>query len=269
MRQYRVKTIRALERGLDVLQVLQDASAASLHDLHRATGLPKATLTRILLTLEQSGLIWQRIADGAYRPSHTLHERGRHLDDTDHLVEAASPVLERLCRRVNWPSILAVPRLHYMEVIETNYPRAYFHHIVLGPIGFRINMLRSATGRAYLAFCDEPEREAVLERLRASTQPGDAIAHRGAYVTRVLNETRRRGYGLRDPDFGGDYDRPRRDSDDGRHSLAVPIVVGKSVIGVVNLTWIAKVASVREIVAKHLGHVQEAAADIAGRLARG
>ncbi|MFN8838211.1 MAG: helix-turn-helix domain-containing protein, partial [Burkholderiales bacterium] len=68
MRATRVKTIRALDRGLDVMLRLHEMRAASLHDLHRATALPRATLTRILLTLEQRGLVWQRIADGAYLP---------------------------------------------------------------------------------------------------------------------------------------------------------------------------------------------------------
>jgi hypothetical protein len=48
-----------------------------------------------------------------------------------------------------------------MAVIETNRPRSYLSHIPLGPIGFRINMLRSASGRAYLAFCGESERIAA------------------------------------------------------------------------------------------------------------
>src|SRR5438046_261262 len=83
--------------------------AASLHDLHRATGIPKPTLTRILYTLYRQGLVWQRMADGAFLPSHLMLQRGR-LDDTAWLVEIASPVLERLCERVMWPSVLSVPR---------------------------------------------------------------------------------------------------------------------------------------------------------------
>lgn len=266
MRATRVKTVRALERGLAVLLRLHEARAASLNDLHRSTGLARATLTRILLTMERQGLVWQRIADGAYLPSHSLQMHARHPDETDSLVEVASPVLEELCGRIRWPSILAVPRLHYMEVIETNSRRSYFDHIPLGPIGFRINMLRSATGRTYLAFCDAKEREAVLERLRASNSPGDAFAHDRRWVARVLAETRRRGYGVREPGFGGHYDRPRREVDDGRNSIAVPIVVGGTVIGCLNLTWLNRVTTVGRIVEQHLPALQQAASRIAGRM---
>ena len=64
-----VKSIRALERGLDVLQALQTGPGAGLKDLHEITGLPKATLLRILRTLGERNLVWQRMADGAYLPS--------------------------------------------------------------------------------------------------------------------------------------------------------------------------------------------------------
>ena len=104
----------------------------SLHDLFLATYLPKATLTRLIVTLEKRGMVWQRLADGAYMASHTLRPRAPQLSDKNYLVEVASPVMERLCRKVNWPSVLAVPRLDCMEVIETNRPKSYFSNVPVG-----------------------------------------------------------------------------------------------------------------------------------------
>jgi IclR family transcriptional regulator, mhp operon transcriptional activator len=262
----RVKTIRAVTRAIEVLQIVQASGGVSLNDIYRELGLPKATLLRILLTLQDAGLVWQRIVDNAYLASYSLKENARHLDDVSHLVEVASPILSQLTRRVDWPSILAVPRLDHMEVIETNSPHSYFHHIPLGPIGFQINMIMSATGRAYLAFCSDRERAAVLSRLRHSQRPGDAAAKDDAWVKRVLSATRKRGYGVRDPMFGGDFDRPRRQWDDGRDSIAVPIIVEERVLGIINLTWIQKVTSRREIVMKHVNELGQAAKSIAARL---
>jgi IclR family mhp operon transcriptional activator len=266
MTTYKIKTIRALDRGLEVLAFLQAARAASLHDMHLATGLPKATLIRIVATLEQRGLIWQRIADGAHLPSHLLSARVPQPSSEERMAEAASPVLARLCRKVRWPSIVAVPRLDCMEVLETNAAQSYFHHIPLGPVGFRVNMLRSATGLAYLAFCNQSERQAILNRLRASPDPGNALARSPAVVDRLLEETRRQGFGHRVPDFGGHFDLPRCNWDDGRSSIAVPIRVAGEVVAAVNLTWIRKVAELRQIVATCLDPLRAAAAEIAGRL---
>lgn len=267
MRAYKVKTIRALERGLDVLAILQKSHAASLHDLYRETGLPKATLIRVLVTLEKKGLIWQRLADDAFLPSYQVRERQPHLSNEDYLVEVASPIMGELCVKVDWPSILAVPRLEHMEVIETNRPKSYFHHIALGPIGFRVNMLRSATGRAYLAFCSASEREATLERLKNSHDPGNFLARRHGMVEQILAETRALGYGTRYHDYGGHYDSSRNIIDDGRNSIALPISVEGDVIAVMNLTWINKVTDVEKIVQLHLAELKQAASRVAGLLA--
>ncbi len=260
-----VKIIRALNRGFDVLQAVQSSKAVSLHDLHLATSLPKPTLLRILKTLIGRDLIWQRIADGAYIASDTFSKAGT-ADEETHLAEAAAPVLADLCRRVRWPSILAVPRLDHMVVIETNRPMSYFNYILNAPLGFRINMLRSASGRTYLAFCSPKERAAILGRLRNSARPGDVLARKPAKLNQILADTRKRGYGTRDADFGGNYDLPRSRADDGRNSIAMPVHVGDGIVGCVNLTWVAKVASVKIIADKFFPELGKAAKTIGSRM---
>ena len=266
MRHYKVKPIQSLERGLHVLAKLREMRAASLHDLHRATGIPKPTLTRILYTLYRQGLVWQRMADGAFLPSHLMLQRGR-LDDTAWLVEIASPVLERLCERVMWPSVLSVPRLDHMEVVETNSPRAYFDELPAGPIGFRANLLRSASGRAYLAFCPDAEREAVLRRLRDRDVVGHELARDPVAVRRIVAATRRRGYSVRAPDFGGHYSKTRRELDDGRSSIAMPVRSGGHVLACVNLTWRRKALRLTQVVDRYAGDLRTAVTAIEGRLA--
>ena len=266
MRHYKVKPIQSLERGLHVLAKLREMRAASLHDLHRATGIPKPTLTRILYTLYRQGLVWQRMADGAFLPSHLMLQRGR-LDDTAWLVEIASPVLERLCERVMWPSVLSVPRLDHMEVVETNSPRAYFDELPAGPIGFRANLLRSASGRAYLAFCPDAEREAVLRRLRDRDVVGHELAHDPVAVRRIVAATRRRGYSVRAPDFGGHYSKTRLELDDGRSSIAMPVRSGGHVLACVNLTWRRKALTLTQVVDRYAGDLCTAVTTIEGRLA--
>jgi IclR family mhp operon transcriptional activator len=176
VRNYKVKPIGSLARGFQVLKALQEMRAASLHDLHQVTSIPKSTLTRILVTANREGLVWQRLADGAFLPSHTL-QRQRDVDGAAWLVEIASPVLEGLARRTSWPSVLSIPRLDYMEVLETNSRRTPFDDVRFGPTPFRANMLRSASGRAYLAFCPPAELEAVLRRLRDRPIPGHELSH--------------------------------------------------------------------------------------------
>ena len=266
MREYRVKSVEALARGLRVLGALEEMRAASLHELHTATGLPKSTLIRILYTCHQEGQVWQRMADGAFLLRHTGRRR-QPPDDADWLAELASPVLERLCDTVRWPSVLSVPRLHYMSVVETNSRRAYFDALPEHPVDFRANMLRSASGRAYLAFCPEQERAAVLRRLREPDVPGHELAHDPDAVRQIVETTRRRGYGVRAPDFGGDYALTRAEVDDGRDSIAMPIVVDGHVFGCVNLTWRNTAMTVKQVTKWHLDDLRAAVTEIRDRAA--
>ena len=67
-----VKTIRALERGLDVLESFQIHPTCTLQDIHRTTQIPKPTLLRILETLQRAGVVTRRLGDGRYRISSNL-----------------------------------------------------------------------------------------------------------------------------------------------------------------------------------------------------
>lgn len=269
MRDYQVKPIAALARGLETLLALHQLRGATLHELHQHTGIPKATLTRILYTCHQQGLVWQRVADGAFLPSRT-RLGGFEADDADRLVEIASPVLAQLSETVMWPSVLSVPRRDAMEVVETNSPRAYFDDVPFGrgpPVGFRANMLRSASGRAYLAFCPAVDREAVLKSLRDRDVAGHELAQRPQHLDEILQATRTRGYSVRSPDFGGDYAETRATVDDGRNSIAMPVRVHDRVVACVNLTWRRRVLSAEQAVARHLDDLRDAVTTIEQRLA--
>jgi len=266
MREYRVKAIHALARGLDVLKVLQKMRCASLHELHRQTGIPKSTLTRILLTLHQQGFIWQRVADGAFLTSYLEFQRFPQPDEANWMVEVASPLMQALCERVKWPSVLSSPRLDYMEVVETNSPNSYFDEIPLGPVGFRANMLRSASGRAYLSFCASEERDVILQRLREKDMPGNLLARDRKAIDNLVKTTRQNGYAVREPDFGGDYDRGRQHVDDGRESIAMPIIVSNTVFGCLNITWRSHVLTMEQAIATLLPALRETVEVIGQRL---
>src|SRR5436853_235637 len=163
MRHYKVKTIQALERGVQVMAALREMRAASLHDLHLNTGIPKPTLTRILYTLYRQGLVWQRMAE--------------------------------------------------REVAG--------HELARDPVAMR----------------------------------------------RILEATRRRGFSVRAPDFGGHYSKTRREADDGRNSIAMPIGTGGHVLGCVNLTWRRKALTLTEVVQRYAGDLRTAVTTIENRLA--
>jgi IclR family transcriptional regulator, mhp operon transcriptional activator len=263
----RVETIRGLERGLQVLRFLHSEPISSLHDIHRATQISKPSLLRILNTLERAGVVARRLADGRYRLSvftDVVRKRDRH----DRVAEAAAPVLARLCKKVKWPSDLFVPAGICMERRETNLPHAPF--VLLGlqsQVGGKVGWLMTGVGRAYLAWCPEKEREAILRTLRKSNNPEDWLARDARRLDRVLSEVRHRGYATRDPIYvAGPYGGAR--VDDGAAAIAVALFDGRRVHGSINFRWIKTAFTVENFAARHLADLQDAAREIVGSLQR-
>lgn len=259
-------TLRGLERGLQVLEVLQSNPTSSLHEVYVSTKISKPSLLRILHTLERSGLVSRRLADGHYRLS-SFTRVARKRDRHDRVAEAAAPVLDRLCQRVKWPSDLFVPSGDHMERRETSraHSRFIIHSNQMNPVGQRVCWLMTGVGRAYLAFCPEQEREEILQRLRKSDKPEDWLAREPKRLDRILAETRQRGYGTRDPAFvGGTYG--GAPVDDGLAAIVVPLLDRTRVHGSINILWIKAAFTIEEFAARHLSDLKAAASEIVASL---
>ena len=263
-----MKTINALERGLDVLRKLNERHGQSLAELHAATGIPKPSLLRILDTLEASGFAWRAIGDGRYRRRFALILRPSIADELLAIGEIAAPFLENLRRKVIWPSDVLVFRDFRMELVETSRRQSTLG-VAMYPLGYRVEMFLSAPGRAWLAFCSDAEREAVLAD--AALNPPRLQRSRDVLrseLPAILDETRRLGYASRDPLFGGADDKDISVIDDRLDAIAVPLMAGGRVLATMNLVWPRKYRLKEQIVREHLADLQETAASIAAAFSR-
>jgi IclR family mhp operon transcriptional activator len=254
------KIIKSLERGLLVLQALQMQPDSSLQELFVFTGISKPSLLRILHTLARAGVVTRRLADGRYRIGATLSRAPSRREHRDRIAEAAAPILARLCERVTWPSDLMVPAGDHMEIRETSRARS---PILLQEerIGLPVNWLLTGVGRAYLAYCSARERQRITEMLRTSSKAEDRLAREPARLNAILAEVRARGYATRDPTHvGGWYGGPPHA--DGLISIAVPLLDGARVLGSLNIVWLKTAFSIEAFAARHLGELQDAAAEI-------
>jgi IclR family mhp operon transcriptional activator len=255
-----VPTIRSLERGLRVLQALQLQPGSSLHELFVLTGISKPSLLRILHTLESLGVAARRLGDGRYYIGSNLPRSGARSDRRNRLAEAAAPVLERLCARVSWPSDLMVPAGDHLEICETTRTRSPFL-MQNERIGLPVNWLLSAVGRAFLAFCQNEERQRILAVLRKSRKPEDRLAREPNRFNQILAEVRTRGYGTRDGSHvGGYYGGPPHA--DGLLAIAVPLRDGRRVLGAINMLWLRPAHTVEAFAARYLSDLKAAASEI-------
>jgi IclR family transcriptional regulator, mhp operon transcriptional activator len=261
MLEQKVKSVRALERGLDVLLEIQSRRAASLHELHKALGLSKATLLRMLVTLGGKGLVWQRLADGAYLPRNQNSVESL-ANSTGQIAEIASPHIETLSSIVAWPSVLAVPRLDHVEIIETNSPKFRLDAATLGPVGLKLSYIHTATGRAYLAACNSSERDAIIARLR----PKDASDESEQQLRAILDSAAQQGYSVREPTHPWTDRSKQMILRDGRRSMGVAVKVHGNPVASINITWLAKHSTSQEVIERHLGALQATARSIGDSL---
>ncbi len=256
--------IRSLARGLRVLRAVRALGRSTLHDIHRATGLPKPTLFRILTTLEQEGYVWRGMGDDLYRLSSRVLDLKEPISVSDIVAEFAAPFMDQLSAGAGWPSDIAVYQDGGMTIGETTRRRTplIINRLATAP---RVHMLMSSLGRAYLAFCREEEQRDILRLLQQSSDPYNRRSHDEAYVRDLVTEVREQGYALRQPG----YSVTRPDEDEfivQLHSIAVPVRTDDRLYGCLSLVWIAEAASETDIIRAHLARLKTTAKNIAAEL---
>jgi IclR family mhp operon transcriptional activator len=251
------ETLRGLERGLQVLDALSLSSGMTLRELHCNTNLPKPTLLRILATLEARGYVRRRIADGVWRRSARRSETGS-LQGL--LLDVGSSVLDDLCQRLRWPSDLAVYDEGAMMIIETTRKKSPYFINWTG-VGYRIPMLQTGLGRAWLSYCSDEERETILSDLRISSSPFDRAAKNPQLIDQLISETRTQGYGTRVQGFT-----LRKIGEEKTDGFAVPVIARDRIVGCMNVTWLVSALDQQTAVSRYLGEVQAAASKIGNEI---
>ncbi len=242
------RPIRALNRGLEVLTQLNRLERAPINTLAGAVRLPRTTTYRILETLRLAGYVVRDPHDDCYRPTIMVRALSEGFDDEAMVAHIAKPHLTALGAEIVWPVAIATPSGATMMIRETTdreSPLALERYSA----GVRVPMLGSAAGRAYLAFCGGPERDALLELLSRSSLPEDRLARSRAEVERLLNETRAQGFGM--------AQRPRRVSEE--TSLAIPVRVRDRVLATVTVRYAATAVPLRTAVEQFLPKMREVA----------
>ncbi len=245
------RPIRALNRGLEVLAVLNRLERAAINTLANAVELPRTTTFRILETLRLAGYVDRDPHDDCYRPTVMVRALSDGFDDEAMLAYVAKPHLAALGTQLVWPVAIATPAGAAMLIRETTdyqSPLALERH----GAGVRVPMLSSAAGRAYLAFCSAPQRDALLELLARSSLPEDRLARDRPDVDRLLQETRTQGFGM--------AQRARRISEE--TSLAIPMRAQERIVATIAVRFAASAVPLRSAIEQFLPKMHEVAGKI-------
>ncbi|MCL4776088.1 MAG: helix-turn-helix domain-containing protein [Gammaproteobacteria bacterium] len=220
------RPIRALQRGLEVLQVLNLQNGATVSEVAAAIDLPRTTTYRILETLCTAGYAYRAASDERYRLTIMVRGLSDGFDDEAWVTQIARPYIYDLCNEFVWPIAVATLSGTSMLVRQTTDHRSPLAIEKRGP-GFRVPILASASGMAYLAFCPEEQRNAILDILAKSRHEEDKPARNRKKVHEALAEVRRRGFATNR--------RARRVSDE--ISLSVPVMAGDRLLAALTVRF--------------------------------
>lgn len=246
------RPIRALMRGLDALTVLNLRDGATVSEVAQEIRLPRTTVYRILETLCNAGFVFRDAVDDRYRLTILVRGLSEGFDDEAWVAQIAKPCLHDLCREIVWPVSIATLSGTVMMVRETT-DHATPLAIERYSAGFRVPLLTSAAGRAYLAFCPVPQREALIDALARSNKESDKLA-RGprSDLHRMLADIKAQCY--------ASTTRTRRLVEE--MSVGVPLILHDRVLAVLSMRFVSSAIPLTSALERYLPKLRQCATKI-------
>ncbi|WP_243545694.1 IclR family transcriptional regulator [Pseudodesulfovibrio tunisiensis] len=157
-------TIGAIVKACSVVEMLSTRKSWDLSGLCRAVGLPKTTVHRILLTLEDLGFVLQEQERGEYALSYKIFSLGSRVVNHSNIVDFARSHCRDLLRKVNETVNLCVVSGTDMLIIDKQVATQSLRQDSL--VGSSYPLFHSASGKVVLAFLEDDEREKLLARIK-------------------------------------------------------------------------------------------------------
>jgi len=252
--------IRALHRGLKMLELANLHNGGRLRDFVKLTGLPKTTAYRILENLCAGGYLTREPDDDQYYLTLQVRRLSDGYYDGGWISDVARPILRALCDALGYPVAIATPYGTSMmlrdntdaqsTLVADRYTR-----------GTLLPMFSSASGKVYLTFCNEVTRKTLLDVCAASTDPDHEMAKYPHLFTRMTEKVREQGYA-----FGPS----QRDVDASTRTAtcAVPIFAKGTLIGSLAIRYIESQVSRPKLVSEYLPVLKKHARMIGRRVGR-
>lgn len=238
-------SVRSVERALAVIELVDQHGELGLEEIHYLSGLPKATVSRLLHTLMEQGWFYRGMRDRRYRLSARRLglESARHFQR--HLVEVAAPFLEDLSERTGLVADLSYFDGSELHVMESAFPeilkKRYPANRLLSPL--KSSLCHSAMGKACLTALSttEVERLASYHQLDAHTLSGlHQEVHSSGFGERTEGSWE---YNVRLPFL--------------IRAIALPLMHQNKLIGSIALHWPQDFTSVQSASERHLVRLSE------------
>ncbi|HUX45938.1 MAG TPA: IclR family transcriptional regulator C-terminal domain-containing protein [Terracidiphilus sp.] len=220
----------SLARGLRVIESFEGyREGRSIVEISHSTGLSRAAIRRILLTLELLGYVER--SRQVYRLKTLVLRLGLSFLSSSSVVEAARPVLEHISERLHESSSMCM--LDNGEIVYV--ARSAASRILAAglSVGSRLPAYCTSMGRVLLAALPDAELDAYLRALKPRAYTPKTIL-RIPQLKRTILQVRKDGYAIVDEELEA-----------GLRSIAVPVVTrGSKVVAAINVgTHVSRVDS--------------------------
>lgn len=244
------ETVRSVSRSMLLMATLNRHNGAGLNWLAKATGLSRGTTYRMLETFIADGYATKEANERGYWLTEKVQELGDGYAATGWIATIAKPRLRELGQNVVWPLSLCVPSNTTMVVkLTTDKDTPLTMELISA--GLRMPMLTSAAGRAYLAYCPEAERNALLELIRRDgREDTSGLLEYPAAMARLISAIKQQGYVVLE----------------GSHrvsNLAVPLLHDGHAFGCVVIRFYTSSMGLKEAATTYAETMKAAATDIA------
>ena len=250
--------IRAISRGLRVLQAINRGGSITMMQICREAVIPYPTACRVIETLMKEGMVEREPARKRYRATALVRTLSVGFQDEDALVAVARPHIVALCNRHGWPVSVATRVGHSMMVRDSTHKLTSLTLANYSP-GYTLPIIECSTGKAYLAFCEPEERAAILSGLRQLDGPAERLAALLLHDDSLLGAIRASGYATQ---ARNSYTAvPGKTS-----SIAVPLFKGDQIRGSLALIFFAAAMPMARAEAMFVNDLRATAAAITADL---
>jgi IclR family mhp operon transcriptional activator len=252
--------IRALRRGLKMLELANLNNGAPLRDFVKLAGLPKTTTYRILENLCAGGYLTREDDDDRYYLTLQVRRLSDGYYDGGWISDVARPVLRVLCDKLRYPVAIATPYGTSMMLRDNTDAQSTLVADRYNR-GTLLPMFSSASGKIYMTFCDEVTRKTLLDVCSASTDPDHEMARHPKLFSRMTRKVREQGYA-----FGASQ---REVAAATRTSTAaIPIFAKGTLIGSLAIRYVESQVSRPQLVSIYLPILKRHARLIGRRVSR-
>jgi DNA-binding IclR family transcriptional regulator len=213
--------VQSVDRAVALLRAVADAApdGAPVAVLASATGLNRATAWRLLVTLEDNGLLERDSANRYVLGPGMARLAG--AAPVDGIVRRIHPILERLCEQTGETADLAVVRSTGLTYVDEVAPATV---MTANWLGRHVPLHATSSGKTWLAWLPSTELDSMLTESRI--QFTDATITAEGALRQELDEIRERGYGTCAGEFEAQLFGVSAPVLDGPRSIAVVSIWG-------------------------------------------